>query len=96
MNDFISFESVKSLNNYVRSKNYGNNEENPLLCFGLSFNKIDDIYNFSLHYFDSKVGDGIEDIPIGTQGLFNPHRKNSDIKMYKSSDFTYLQKIICE
>ena len=99
MNDFMSFESVESLNNYVRSKNYGSNEENPLLCFGLSFNKIDDIYNFSLHYFDSEVGGGIEDIPTGTQGLFNPHRKNSDIKryeMYKSSGFTYLQKIICE
>ena len=44
---FKKFETVEEFDNYISSKNYGKNDENPKICFGIS--KVDK-FKFGIHY----------------------------------------------
>ena len=61
--DFLYFETINDLNEYVKSPNYGNNKE--LLCFGIYFDYNEEIdkYDISLHYFASINDYEYNDIP---------------------------------
>ena len=61
--DFLYFETINDLNEYVKSPNYGNNKE--FLCFGIYFDYNEEIdkYDISLHYFASINDYEYNDIP---------------------------------
>ena len=44
---FKKFESVEEFNEYISSKDYGKNEENPKICFGVSKT---DMFKYGIHY----------------------------------------------
>ena len=97
--DFKEFESVDKLDDYVKDKKYGQ-EGYPLICFGISFKKeSDNKYDYSLHYFDSMFDQGVKDVPNALHGLFDQFSSGPDLddyKLYQSSGYTYIMKLINE
>ncbi len=93
---FLQFESVEKMNEYVSNKEYGN-EDNPLICFGISFqNKENNKYEYHLHYFSDSL---ITNIPYITDDVYNQFRAQLDFDSYEkwyNSGFIYIQKIISD
>ena len=93
------FESVDKLDEYVKDKKYGQ-EGYPLICFGISFKKeSDNKYDYALHYFDSMFDQGVKDVPNSLHGLFDQFSSGPDLesyKLYQSSGYTYIMKLINE
>ena len=96
--NFKEFESVDKLEEYVKDKKYGH-EGNPEICFGISFKKEGSKYDYSLHYFDSMFNQGVKDVPNALNGLFDQFSSGPDLenyKLYQSSGYTYIMKLINE
>ena len=98
-NSFKNFNSVDEMKNYVEEKSYGS-DENPKLCFGISFQKMDSKdYEYHLHYFADYSQDGDTDIPMVSQDVFDIFRNGPNLDLYEkwyNSGFMYIQKIISE
>ena len=95
---FKDFDDVDKLNNYIKDKKYGK-EGNSLICFGMSFKKEGQKYDYSLHYFDSIFQQGVKDIPDVMNGLFDQFKSGPDLdsyKLYQKSGYIYIMKIINE
>ena len=95
---FQDFDDVNQLNNYIKDKKYGK-EGYPLICFGMSFKKEGQKYDYSLHYFDSIFQQGVKDIPDVMSGLFDQFKSGPDLdsyKLYQKSGYTYIMKVINE
>ena len=95
---FQDFENIDKLNNYVKDKKYGK-EGYPLICFGMSLNVDGKKYDYSLHYFDSVFQQGVQDLPDLMSGLFDQFKSGPDLdsyKLYQSSGYTYIMKLINE
>ena len=95
---FKDFDSVDELNKYVKDKKYGQ-EGYPLICFGISFKKEGQKYDYALHYFDSIFDQGVKDVPNVMNGLFDQFSSGPDLesyKLYQTSGYTYIMKIINE
>ena len=97
--DIKKFESVDKLEEYVKDKKYGQ-EGYPEICFGISFKKEGDKkYDYALHYFDSMFDQGVRDVPNVLNGLFDQFSSGPDLtsyKLYQSSGYTYIMKLINE
>ena len=96
---FKTFGSVDEMKNYVEENSYGS-DENPKLCFGISFQKIESKnYEYHLHYFADYSEEGDTDIPMVSQDVYDPFRNGPNLDSYEkwySSGFMYIQKIISD
>ena len=95
---FQDFDNVDKLNEYIKDKKYGQ-EGFPLICFGISFKNEGHKYDYSLHYFDSLFQQGVKDVPDVNGGLFDQFKSGPDLdsyKLYQTSGYTYIMKIINE
>ena len=95
---FQDFDNVNDLNNYVKDKKYGK-EGYPLICFGISFKQNGNKYDYALHYFDSIFQQGVKDVPSVMGGLFDQFSSGPDLdsyKLYQTSGYTYIMKLINE
>ena len=97
---FKDFESEEEMNNYIKSVYYGENEENPLICFGISFSqdKFEHKYNYSLHYFENSQLDGAADEPKSSY-LIDPFQSGPNLNAYskyQTNGYSYIMKIITD
>ena len=93
------FKTVDDLNSYIKDKKYGQDDDHPLICFGISYKQEGHNYDYSMHYFDSSNQEGVQDIPDSTRGLFNRFRTGPDLdsyELYQTSGYVYIMKIINE
>ena len=98
LNNFKEFRDIKEMNDYVKNKKFGT-REHPGICFGIRFEHNKAGYNYSLHYFDSIFGQGIQDLSDIIGGPIDLFRSGPDMQSYKryqSSGYTYIMKIINE
>ena len=97
---FKDFRTEEDLDKYIKSENYGETEEMPKICFGISFSqdRINHKYDYSLHYFEYGGQDGSEDVP-NTLSLDNQFQTipdfNSYIK-YQYNGYSYIMKIVTD
>ena len=99
-NSFINFTNEEQMNNYIKSSSYGEEEDHPLLCFGLSYSENTDKheYNYSLHYFENSRYDGASDVPKSSY-LLDPFQSGPDFNsysIYQKNGYTYMMKIISD
>ena len=103
---FIDFESEEAMNNYIKSAYYGEKEDYPLICFGISFsheisvsnNKKNKNYYYSLHYFENSGLDGASDVPKSSH-LIDPFQSGPNLgayTKYQENGYTYIMKIITD
>jgi ATP-binding cassette subfamily A (ABC1) protein 3 len=96
---FKDFGSVDELDEYVQDRKYGK-DGYPLICFGISFKKEGNKkYDYALHYFDSIFDAGIKDVPNAKDGFIDQFSSGPDIssfKLYQTSGYTYIMKLIHE
>ena len=99
---FVSFKDYKSIDemeNAVKDKAYGKDDDHPLICFGISFKKEGHKYDYSLHYFDSIFSQGVQDVPNIRNGIFNQFSTGPNLESYRKyqkSGYTYIMKLINE
>ena len=95
---FKDFKDEEEMDNYIKSKDYGESKDKPLICFGISFSqdKINHKYNYSLHYFENKNYDGALDVPNSLY-LKDSFRTSPDLDsytLYQYNGYSYVMKII--
>ena len=99
-NSFMDFKNEEEMNKYIKSNKYGENEENPLICFGISFSqdKINHNYNYSLHYFENTGYDAAEDVPKSfyLKDSFQSSPDLSSYTKYQYNGYSYIMKIITD
>ena len=98
LSNFKPFDSIEQLNDYITDNKYGE-EGYPLICFGMRLEQSGHKYNYSLHFFDSVLTEGIHDIPHAKNGLFDRFQTGPDLdsyEMYQKSGYTYIMKLINE
>ena len=95
---FKDFETIEEMEEYVASSSYGLDDEHPKVCFGIFFDQKDSkTFYYSLHYFDSWMDDGIEDVPNGLKDPYDEFQKGPDMEsydLYGWNGYTYIMKII--
>ena len=97
-NNFKDFKNIDELNDYVKDPQYGQ-DNFPLICFGMRYENVGHNYNYSLHYFDSVLSEGVTDIDNVKNGLFDRFQSGPDLdsyKLYQTSGYTYIMKLINE
>ena len=97
--EFKEYESIEKMNDYVKDKSYGQDDDNKLICFGISFKQNGHKYDYSLHYFDTTFSEGVQDIPNIKNGVYNQFSTGPDIdnfEKYQKSGYAYIMKIINE
>ena len=99
-NSFMDFKNEEEMNEYIKSNNYGENEDNPLICFGISFSqdKVNHNYNYSLHYFENSDYDAAEDVPKSFY-LKDSLQSSPDFvsySKYQYNGYSYIMKIIMD
>ena len=96
MDKFRQFDNIEQLNKYIQDPKYGQ-DGYPLICFGMRLEENGHKYNYSLHYFDSVLSEGVKDIENVKNGLFDRFQTGPDLasyKLYQSSGYTYIMKLI--
>ena len=94
---FRHYESILELNDYIESKNY---EKMTQVCFGISYEKLEEKYFFKLHFFASKYIKSdklIARIPSSNIDNLDPFRIKPDFEsynLYLDSGFLLVQKIL--
>ena len=98
IDNFRDFENIEQMNDYVTSSKYGQNSHYPLICFGMRLEiKGPHKYEYSLHYFDSVLSEGVKDIDDAKRGVFDRFQTGPDLesyKLYQSSGYSYIMKLI--
>ena len=75
------------MKNYVEENSYGS-DENPKLCFGISFQKIESKnYEYHLHYFADYSEEGDQDIPMVSQDVYDPFRNGPNLDSYEKWNY---------
>ena len=97
---FLNFSSEKEMNEYISSKKYGEDENCPLVCFGIYMkeDKENHIYDYSLHYFENNGIDGANDVPKSLY-LIDQFQSGPDMTSYEKyqlSGYPYMMKIISD
>ena len=98
---FKDFDSEEKMNEYIKNINYGDSDDYPSLCFGISFSHDEEKseYNYSLHYFENAQDDArYSDVPKSTY-LIDPFQSGPDLtsyQKYQTSGYTYIMKLITE
>jgi hypothetical protein len=97
---FMDFKNEEEMNNYIKSDKYGENEDNPLICFGISFSqdKVNHNYNYSLHYFENSGFDAAEDVPKSfyLKDSFQSSPDFVSYSKYQYNGYSYIMKIIMD
>ena len=96
---FKDYETIEAMENAVQDKAYGKDNDHPLICFGISFKKDGHKYDYSLHYFDSIFGQGVQDVPNIRNGIFDQFSTGPNLayyRKYQKSGYTYILKLINE
>ena len=97
---FIDFDSEKDMNKYIKSNKYGESDETPLICFGISLNTDtkNHNYNYSLHYFENAWVDGADDVPKSTYLIdqFQSGPNMNSYEKYQISGYPYIMKVISD
>ena len=96
--NFMDFDSVDDMEKYVKDDKYGT-ENNPLICFAMRLEEKNNIYNYSLHYFDSIFDEGIQDLTDIIEGPFDLFQSGPNMESYQKyqfSGYTYIMKCINE
>jgi len=96
--NFKPFKDIDALNKYVQDPRYGQ-KGFELICFGMRLEKNEHKYDYSLHYFDSVLSEGVRDIDNCKNGLFDRFQTGPDLdsyKLYQTSGYTYIMKLINE
>ena len=76
------YDSLESLNEYIRSENYNDEDLNPEVCFGLSYIKENNKYTIKLHYFASPYSSKKPSIPTTTIDNLDPFQVQPDFESY--------------
>ena len=97
---FKDFKDEEEMDKYIKSSDYGESKEKPLICFGISYsqNKTNHEYNYSLHYFENKNYDGALDVP-NSPYLKDSYRTSPDLDsytLYQYNGYSYIMKIISD
>ena len=95
---FKDYNSIEDMENAVKDKAYGK-EDNPLICFAISFKQEGHKYDYSLHYFDALFSQGVQDVPNMRNGVFDKFSTGPDLlsyRKYQKSGYTYILKLINE
>ena len=95
---FRDFDNIDDLNNYITNSKSGQTDY-PLICFGMRLEHNEHKYDYSLHYFDSVVSEGVKDIENTKNGLFDRFQSGPDLssyKLYQESGYSYMMKLINE
>ena len=80
---FQDFENVESIEKYISSNEYGQDDEHSRLCFGISFSSNENSkYEYALHYFDSSLEGSIKDISDGKSEINDPFQEVTDMGSY--------------
>ena len=99
LENFKDFRNIEAMENYVKDKNFGL-ENFPQICFGMHLEeKKEGGYDYSLHYFDSIFGEGIQDLSNIIDGPIDLFKSGPDMQSYeryKISGYTYIMKVINE
>ena len=82
MQNFKEFKDINEMENYVKDKKFGT-EEFPGICFGIKFEQNKWGYNYSLHYFDSIFGQGIQDLMNIIGGPIDLFKSGPDMQSYQ-------------
>ena len=103
--NFKPFKTVSSMDDYIKSSYYGEDENYPLICFGINFelknsteNENENEYSYSLHYFENNLLDGAADIP-SSQYLIDQFQSGPDMdsyEKYQENGYTYIMKVISD
>ena len=94
---FRHYASFFELKDYIESENYENMTK---VCFGISYQKLNQKYTFKLHYFASKFikpEDHIFNIPSSNLDCLDPFRVKPDFDsydLYINSGYLMIQKIL--
>ena len=89
------FDSLESLNDYVRSDKYDTDDENEGICFGITYNKNNNKYRFKMHFFTTNVFG--PSIPTTNIDSLDPFRTQPDFESYykyTGGKYLVIQKII--
>ena len=98
MDNFKDFKNIEEMEDYVKDKRFGL-EDFPQICFGMRLEETKEGYDYSLHYFDSIFGEGIQDLSNIIGGPIDLFRSGPDMQSYgryRSSGYTYFMKMINE
>ena len=94
---FKEYNSIEEMEEVVKDKSYGKDDEHELICFGIYFKQNGHKYDYSLHYFDSRFNQGVQDIPYIGSGVFDQFSTGPNLESYRKyqkSGYTYILKII--
>ena len=96
---FRYYSSIKELNNYIESPNYGiDGDLNKKICFGISYLFETNKYIFKLHFFASPYyNSNYPDIPSTSEKSLDPFATQPDFISYRKyaySGFLYILKLI--
>ena len=96
--NFQNFNSYEDMKKYIKDSSYGEDINNPMICFGISYSHIDSNYDYTLHYFDNNLLDGAEDIPFSKYILdrFKSGPDMNSYEKYQNNGYTYIMKVISE
>ena len=99
MDTFKDFKNIEAMDHYIEDKNFGR-KDFPQICFGMRMEeKKEGGYDYSLHYFDSIFGEGIQDLSNIIGGPIDLFRSGPDMQSYhryRNSGYTYIMKVINE
>ena len=94
---FKEYDSIEEMEDVVKDKAYGKDDEHELICFGIYFKQDGHKYDYSLHYFDSRFNQGVQDIPFIGSRVFDQFSTGPNLESYRKyqkSGYTYILKII--
>ena len=95
---FRYYSSIKELNNYIESPNYGKDSDlNKEICFGISYSYETNKYIIKIHYFASPYHRYYPDIPSTSEKSLDPFATQPDFISYHKYayyGFIYILKLI--
>ena len=96
---FKDYNSIDDMEKAVKDNAYGKDDDHPLICFGIYFKEDGHKYDYSLHYFDSRFTQGVQDVPFMGDTIFDQFSTGPDLESYRKyqkSGYTYILKLINE
>ena len=96
---FKDYASIGEMENAIKDKAYGKDDDHPLICFGVYFKQEGHKYDYSLHYFDSLFSQGVQDVPNILGGVFDQFATGPNLenyRKYQKSGYAYILKLINE
>ena len=95
---FHFYSSIKELNDYIESKDYGTDRHlYPKVCFGITFKNSTNKYTFKLHFFASPYAYYTPQIPSTNIKSLDPFATVPDLRSYYKyafQGFLYVEKLL--